>query len=96
MLSPDGSYVIYMVGGFAVRIFNALFLRPWMKIAGSRKMSVLMGKPNKKEDVAFMKELIEAGKVKSVIDKRVGLREVPEALRYVEEGHAQGKVVITI
>jgi NADPH:quinone reductase-like Zn-dependent oxidoreductase len=51
-------------------------------------------KPNK--DLAFMKELIEAGKVKPVIDRRYTLSEVAEALRYYGEGHARGKVVITV
>ena len=43
-----------------------------------------------------MKELLEAGKVKPVIDRCYPLSEVPEALRYLEEGHARGKVVITV
>ena len=43
-----------------------------------------------------MKELLEADKVVPVIDRRYTLREVPEAIRYLEEGHAQGKVVITV
>ena len=43
-----------------------------------------------------MKELLEAGKVKPVIDRTYKLSEVPEAFRYFEEGHAQGKVVITV
>ena len=57
----------------------------------------LMGtaKPNKK-DLVFMKELLEAGKVVPVIDRRYPLREVAEAIRYLEEGHARGKVVITV
>ena len=58
-------------------------------------MGNLLARPNKK-DLAFMKELLEAGKVVPVIDRRYPLREVPEALRYLEEGHAKGKVVITI
>jgi len=57
-------------------------------------MGVLMHKPNK--DLAFMIELLEAGKVKPVIDKRYTLSEVPEALRYFGEGHAKGKVVIIL
>ncbi len=48
------------------------------------------------EALVFMKELIEVGKVKSVIDKRYPLSEVAKALRYYEEGHAKGKLVITV
>ena len=57
-------------------------------------MGNLLVKPNK--DLAFMKELIEAGKVKPVIDRCYKLSEVAEALRYYGEGHARGKVVITV
>ncbi len=57
-------------------------------------MGILMHKPNK--DLAFMKELFEAGKVVPVIDRRYPLSELPEALRYFGEGHVQGKVVITV
>lgn len=58
-------------------------------------MGNIMLRPNQK-DLVFMKELIEAGKVKPVIDRCYKLSEVPDALRYLEEGHAQGKVVITV
>ena len=58
-------------------------------------MIVLAAKPNKK-DLVFMKELLEAGKLVPVIDRRYPLSEVAEALRYLGEGHAQGKVVITL
>jgi len=58
-------------------------------------MGNLLQRPNQK-DLAFMKDLLEAGKVVPVIDRRYTLGEVPEALRYLEEGHAQGKVVITL
>jgi len=53
-------------------------------------------RPNKKEDLVFIKDLFEAGKVVPVIDRRYPLSELPEALRYLEEGHALGKVVITV
>ncbi len=52
--------------------------------------------PNNREDLAMLAELFEAGKVVPIIDRRYPLSEVPEALRYLEEGHAQGKVVITV
>ena len=48
------------------------------------------------EDLAFVKELIEAGKVVPVIDRRYPLREIAEALRYYGQGHAHGKVVVTV
>jgi D-arabinose 1-dehydrogenase-like Zn-dependent alcohol dehydrogenase len=50
----------------------------------------------KKEDLTIMHNLMKAGKVTPVIDKRYALTEVPEAMRYLEEGHARGKVVITL
>jgi len=52
-------------------------------------------KPNKK-DLVFIKELLEAGKVVPVIDRRYPLSETAEAIRYLEKGHAKGKVVITV
>ena len=66
-----------------------------MSMTGSNKIGTFMTIPNQKELVS-MKELLEAGKVVPVIDKRYPLSEVPEALRYLEEGHALGKVVITV
>jgi NADPH:quinone reductase-like Zn-dependent oxidoreductase len=52
--------------------------------------------PDKKESMALLKELLESGKLKPHIDKTYPLSEVPEAIRYLQEGHAQGKVVITL
>jgi NADPH:quinone reductase-like Zn-dependent oxidoreductase len=49
-----------------------------------------------KKDLVLMRELMESGKVRSVIDRTYSLSDVPEAVRYLEEGHAQGKVVITV
>ena len=91
-LSPKGIYV--MVGGSSARIFQVMFLGPWISMTGSKKMGILMHKPNK--GLAFMKELLEASKVVPVIDRRYPLSEVAEALRYFGEGHAKGKVVITV
>jgi len=63
---------------------------------GSKKIGGMgVAKPNQK-DLVIIKELLESGKVKSVIDRRYPLSEVPEAIRYLEAGHARGKVVITV
>jgi len=83
-----------MVGGSTALIFQLLFLGSWISMTGSKKMGILAHQPNK--DLDFMKELFEAGKIVPVIDKRYPLSEVAEALRYFGEGHAQGKVVITL
>ena len=58
-------------------------------------MGNMLVKPNK-DDLIFMKDLIEAGKVVPSIDRRFTLGEFAEAFRYLEEGHAQGKVVIIV
>lgn len=92
-LNAKGIYV--MVGGSTAQIFQALLLGPWMSMTGSKKMGALSAKPDR-EDLVFVKELVEAGKVMPVIDRRYPLSEVGEALRYLEEGHARGKVVITV
>ena len=78
------------------RVFLNMLLGPLISMTGSKKIGILMWKPNKKEDLVFLIELLEAGKVAPVIDKRYPLSEVPEAFRYLEEGHARGKVVITV
>ncbi|MBY9021729.1 MAG: zinc-binding dehydrogenase, partial [Candidatus Lokiarchaeota archaeon] len=85
-----------IVGGSRATIFQAVFIGPLISMTGSKKMGLMMWKPNKKEDLAFIKELIESGKVVPTIDRRYPLSEVAEALRYFEEGHPQGKIVITM
>ena len=92
-LAPRGIYVA--LGGSMAQVFQAMLLGPWMSIAGGKKMGSYLMKPDKK-DLAFLKELLEAGNMKPVIDRRYPLHEVAVALRYLEEGHARGKVVITI
>ena len=91
-LSPKGIYVA--VGGSMAAIFQAVLLGPWISMTGSKKLGLLIYKQNK--DLVFMKELFEASKVVPVIDRRYPLREVAEALQYFGEGHAKGKVVITV
>ncbi|MGO8950009.1 MAG: NAD(P)-dependent alcohol dehydrogenase, partial [Ktedonobacterales bacterium] len=92
-LRPKGIYV--MSGGSMTQVFQAMLLGPWISMTGSKKMGNVMAKPNK-EDLVFVKELLEAGKVAPVIDRSYPLGETAEALRYLEEGHAQGKIVITV
>ena len=91
-LNPKGIFVV--VGGSTARIFQAVFLGALISMTGGKKMGLLMHKPN--EDLAFIIELFEAGKVVPVIDRRYPLSEVAEALRYFGEGHAKGKLVITV
>ena len=93
-LSPTGIYV--QTGGSMSQMTQAMIQGPWISMTGSKKMSNMgVAKPNQ-TDLVFMKEMLESGKVKPVIDRCYPLSEVPAALRYLEEGHAQGKVVITV
>jgi NADPH:quinone reductase-like Zn-dependent oxidoreductase len=93
-LSPEGIFVL--VGGSGAAILQAFLLGPLISITGGKKMGIVMWKPNNQEDLAILEELFAEGKVKPVIDRRYPLSEVPEAFRYLEEGHAKGKVVITV
>jgi NADPH:quinone reductase-like Zn-dependent oxidoreductase len=96
-LSPRGTLVI--VGGEGGgrwlggtdRQIRALVLSPFV----SQKLGTFVNKENH-EDMLVLKELIESGKVTPVIDRTYPLSQVPEAIRYLEEGHARGKVVITV
>jgi NADPH:quinone reductase-like Zn-dependent oxidoreductase len=93
-LSPDG--ICVMVGGSMTRVFLNLLLRPLVSLTGRKKVGLGMWKPNKKEDLDSLQEFFEAGKVVPVIDRCYPLSEVPEAFRYLEAGHAKGKVIITL
>ena len=77
------------------QLTQAMLQGPWISMTGSQKMGNVLAKPNH-SDLVFIKELLEAGKVKPVIDRRYPLSEVPEAIRYLEEGHAKGKIVIVV
>jgi len=91
-LSSNGKYVL--IGGSMTTIFQTAFIGPLISITSSKKMGILGHRQNKK-DLAYMIELHEAGKVVPVIDRTYPLRDVSEALRYLGEGQAKGKVVIT-
>ena len=87
---PNGGLIAALVG-----FFEALFIMFVLSRFVSRKLVVFMAKMNK-DDLNCLRELMEAGTVRPVIDRRYSLREVPEAIRYLKEGHARGKVVITL
>ncbi len=89
ILSPHGIYVL--AGGSMARIFRLMF----RSMTGIKNMGIMVEKINQK-DLLYIIELFKAGKVKSFINKRYPLNETAEAMRYLEEGHARGKVVITV
>jgi NADPH:quinone reductase-like Zn-dependent oxidoreductase len=89
ILNPDGAYVL--VGGSISRIFQLIFKSK----TGVKNIGTMVASINQK-DLLFLAELLKSGKIKSVIDKRFPLAETAEALRYFEEGHTRGKIVITV
>ena len=94
-LSPNGICVI--VGFSSVsRMFQQMFLGQLISVTGNKKIIGLGAAKSNKKDLLLLKDLLEAGKIKPVIDRCYPLSEITEAIRYLEEGHARGKVVITI
>jgi NADPH:quinone reductase-like Zn-dependent oxidoreductase len=91
-LAPGGHYVA--TGGEMTQIFQPMLLGPLVS-SGGRQMTNLAMKPDK-EDLTYVKELIEAEKVTPVIDKSYPLSELPEAFQYYAEGRSRGKVVVTM
>ena len=92
-LTPQGTYV--MTGGSTAQMFEAMLLGPLRSKKGGQTMGNMLAKPNQKH-LIFMKELLEAGKVTPVIDRYYPLRDVADAICYLEAGHAKGKVVIRV
>jgi len=99
VLTPKGKYVMIggggpndqgLIGPLANPI-KAMLLSPFV----SQEMGMMMADANQK-DLTILGDLMQAGKVKPVIDRTYKLSEVPEAIRYLEQGHARGKVVITL
>jgi NADPH:quinone reductase-like Zn-dependent oxidoreductase len=99
VLKPKGTYVLIGGGGPSeqgligplAKPIKAMLLSPFV----SQKMGMMMADANQK-DLAILADLMQSGKVKPVIDRTYKLSEVPEAIRYLEQGHARGKVVITV
>jgi 2-desacetyl-2-hydroxyethyl bacteriochlorophyllide A dehydrogenase len=92
ILNPNGIYV--MVGGSLSQIFKSI-LFGWLMSFGSKKICILAAKSGQK-DLEFIATLANDGKIKPVIDKRYSLDKTAEAMRYLGEGHARGKVVINV
>jgi NADPH:quinone reductase-like Zn-dependent oxidoreductase len=92
-LKPQGMYVLS--GGAMAQMMEAMILGPMRSKKGGQTIVNLLARPDQ-EDLSFMTGLIEAGKVTPLIDRCYPLREVAEALRYQEAGHANGKVVIVM
>ena len=99
VLTPKGKYVMIggggpndsrWVGPFG-RVIATMMVSPFV----SQEMGMMMADVSQK-DLTILSDLMQAGKVTPVIDRRYKLSEVPEAIRYLEEGHARGKVVITL
>jgi NADPH:quinone reductase-like Zn-dependent oxidoreductase len=93
-LTPTG---IASVAGFTSMslLFQSMLIGPLVSRKGGKQVGLMATAKANKKDLLFIKELLEMGKVKPVIDKCYPLSEVPEAIRYLETGRARGKVVIS-
>ena len=100
VLNPDGRYVLIGGGGAnegrwlgpgLTQAFNAMVLSKFV----SQKMGMMLGDLNQK-DLTALADLMESGKVTPVIDRTYKLSELPQAIEYLEQGHARGKVVIAV
>jgi NADPH:quinone reductase-like Zn-dependent oxidoreductase len=92
-LTSQGIYVF--VGGLPKQTFQSLFLGPFISKNDGRKITSVMKKANQK-DLLVIRDLLEDGKIRPVIDECYPLCKTAEAFRYFEKGHARGKVVISV
>ena len=92
-LTPDGIFV--MAGGGGVQALQTGLLGPLLSRIGRKKMRFFLAKINQK-DLVVLKDLMEARKVAPVIDRRYQLSRAAEAVRYLAQGHARGKIILTI
>lgn len=92
-LKPNGVYVF--VGGTAAQLLQGMLAGPIFSLLGSKKMRGVIANVNHK-DLAFLKQLLEQGKVVPVIDRSYPLADTAGAMKYAIEGHIRGKVVIAM
>ncbi len=92
-LRTNGIFVL--VGGGFAQILQTMLLGSAFSLLGRKKSCFFIAKLNQK-DFIFLRSLLESGQIAPIIDRRYSLRDLPEAIRYLEEGHAQGKIVITV
>lgn len=92
-LVPQGIYV--MAGGTTKQIFDALLRGSFLSEKNGRKLGAFTAEP-KQADLIYLKGLAEVGKIKPIIDKRYPLSDTAQALRYLGEGHARGKVILIV
>jgi NADPH:quinone reductase-like Zn-dependent oxidoreductase len=92
-LKPNGRY--YFVGGSVVTLFQILLFGPMLQRKTGKHVRVLMVQPNRK-DLEHIAALCDSGEIKLAIDRRFALEETPEALRYLGEGRAKGKIVVVV
>jgi NADPH:quinone reductase-like Zn-dependent oxidoreductase len=99
VLNPNGKYVMVGGGGANEQGFIGVLARPLKAMVMSpfisQQMGMMMADPSQK-DLTVLGDLMQSGKMKAVIDRTYKLSEVPAAIAYLEEGHARGKVVITV
>jgi NADPH:quinone reductase-like Zn-dependent oxidoreductase len=93
-LQPQGIYVC--AGGTMPQFFQSILLGPLMSRKGGKQLRSMGIARVDQNDLVYLAELLESGKIFPVIDRSYPLSETAEAIRYVEETHAQGKVVITV
>ncbi|MEX2029348.1 MAG: NAD(P)-dependent alcohol dehydrogenase [Anaerolineales bacterium] len=92
-LKANGTY--FFVGGSMGVLFQILLFGPWIRRTSGRNVRIL-SVPQNRKDLLLITELCESGKIRPVIDKQYSLSEVPEAMRYVADGRAKGKVVVSL